>query len=320
MQVIRGLHNLRPLHRGCVATLGNFDGVHLGHQALFRHLLACGEALALPSLVITFEPQPLEFLAPASAPSRLTRLREKVAAIAETRIDRLLVLLFGQRWADMEAEIFVELLLVEALGVRLLLVGDDFRFGRGRRGDVALLKDLGMRHGFAVERLSTLTCGSRRISSTRVREALTEGRLQDAADCLGRLYRICGRVVHGHQRGRLLGFPTANLNLHRRASPLHGVFAVWVHGLGTPRPGIANLGHHPTIDTIPKALLEVHLLNFSGDLYGTHLAVEFFAKLRDERRFPSLEALQQQIAADAAAARPLFLLPLLTFDPLTTHC
>ncbi|CAK0745145.1 bifunctional riboflavin kinase/FMN adenylyltransferase [Gammaproteobacteria bacterium] len=309
MQVIRGLHNLRPAHRGCVATLGNFDGVHLGHLALFRHLMARGKALALPSLVITFEPQPLEFLDPASSPSRLTRLREKAAVIAETGIDRLLVLPFGPQLANLAAEVFVESLLVEALAIRLLLVGDDFRFGRGRSGDFALLKALGIRHGFDVERLSTLTCDQQRISSTRIREALTSGRLGDAADCLGRPYRMCGRVVHGSRRGRQLGFPTANLDLHRRVSPLQGVFAVWVHGLGTPRPGVANLGHRPTIDAIPKTLLEVHLLDFSGDLYGTHLAVEFFAKLRNERRFPSLEALQQQMASDAAFARTLLGIP-----------
>ena len=211
-----------------MATIGNFDGVHLGHQAVFRNLIEKGRELDEPSVVITFEPQPQEYFSPGQAPARLTRLREKLLAIEETGIERVLLLEFNKRLAAVEAEAFVERILVQGLGVQFLYVGDDFRFGRGRHGDFQMLCDLGRSHSFAVETMHTFRLSDDRVSSTRVREALTLGDLETARHLLGRPYRICGRVAHGDKRGRTIGFPTANVDLHRRVSPVHGVFAVRV--------------------------------------------------------------------------------------------
>ncbi|MBK1645933.1 riboflavin biosynthesis protein RibF [Thiocapsa imhoffii] len=307
MRLIRGLHNLRPSDRGCVATIGNFDGVHLGHRAVFQRLLDQGQALGLPATVITFEPQPMEFFAPESAPPRLTRLREKLAAIADCGIERVMVLEFGPRLADMEAPIFVQRLLRDGLGVRFLLVGDDFRFGRGRAGDFALLQTMGQAsasgEGFEVADLHTITHGTERVSSTRVREALGRGDLEYARHLLGRPYRMQGRVAHGAKRGRGIGFPTANIDLRRRVTPLRGVYAVLVHGLGLePLPGVANVGTRPTVKGSDYRL-EVHLFDFDADIYGRHLEVEFCLKLREEKRFESFAALKEQIQIDAHAAR-----------------
>ncbi len=304
MKVIRGLHNLRPPHRGCVATIGNFDGVHLGHRSVFQRLLRRGRELGLPATVITFEPQPLEVLAPEAAPARLTRLREKLAAIEDCGIDRVVLLGFGPRLAAMEPRTFVRELLVEGLGVTCLLVGDDFRFGRGRVGDIELLRAMGGELGFRVEDLDTITHEMERISSTRIREALARGDLEQAHHLLGRPYRICGRVVHGDRRGRSLGFPTANIGLHRRVSPLSGVYAVIVEGVAESGwPGVANVGVRPTVGGESRYLLEVHLFDFDRDIYGRHAQIEPRLKLRDERRFASLDDLKRQIARDASAAR-----------------
>ena len=306
MQLVRGLHNLRQAHRGCVATIGNFDGVHLGHQAVFARLCELGRRLGEPATVVTFEPQPQEYFVPEAAPARLTRFREKVAAIRATGVDRLLVLEFGARLAAMPAEAFVADLLVGTLGIRHLYVGDDFRFGQGRRGDVALLRQAGERHGFAVDRLDTVAHENARISSSRIRAALDEGDFATAAACLGRPYRICGRVVHGRKLGRGIGFPTANVDLHRRVSPVRGVFAVQVHGIDrAPLPGVANVGNRPTVDGGSQDRLEVHLFDFARDVYGAHVEVEFVRKIREERKFPSFEDLRRQIELDARAAREI---------------
>lgn len=308
MRLIRGLHNLRSADRGCVATIGNFDGVHLGHRTVFQRLLACGRQLKLPATVITFEPQPMEFFAPDAAPARLTRLREKLGAIRNDGIEQVMLLEFGPKLAAMDARTFVQRLLIDGLGVRFLLVGDDFRFGQGRSGDYLLLRSMGEEAartgaGFEVENLHTITHGEERISSTRVREALAQGDLEQARHLLGRPYRIEGRVAHGDKRGQAIGFPTANLNLHRRFSPLRGVYAVIVHGLGPdPQPGVANVGTRPTVNG-QDCRLEVHLFDFNEVLYGRHIQVEFRFKLRDEKRFDSFDALKQQIQLDSAAAR-----------------
>jgi len=304
MRVIRGLQNLRPRHRGCVATIGNFDGVHLGHRAVFQRLLAKGRELGLPATVITFEPQAMEYFAPDAAPPRLTRLREKLAALSDCGIEQVMLLEFGPRLARMDAREFVRDLLVNGLEARHLLVGDDFRFGRGREGDYRLLETMGEEHGFAVEDLHTITHGEERVSSTRIREALARGDLELARHLLGRPYRICGRIGHGDKRGRTIGFPTANINLHRRVSPLRGVFAVMVEGVAErPLSGVANIGTRPTLAGEPRYLLEVHLFDFAGDLYGRHAEVEFRLRLRDEKKFGSFEELKTQIERDAAAAR-----------------
>ncbi|MCB2262447.1 MAG: bifunctional riboflavin kinase/FAD synthetase [Candidatus Thiosymbion ectosymbiont of Robbea hypermnestra] len=310
MKVIRGLHNLTSLHRGSVATIGNFDGVHLGHKAVFGRLLAEGRALCLPATVITFEPQAMEYFAPDAAPARLTRLREKLAALADCGVEQVMLLEFGPRLARMGAREFVRRLLVDGLGARHLLVGDDFRFGHGREGDFRLLRAMGREHGFAVENLHTITHGDQRVSSTRIREALARGEFEVARRLLGRTYRICGRVAHGNQRGRDMGFPTANLNLRRRVSPLCGVYAVLAGGIADhPWPGVANLGTRPTVEGSARSLLEVHLFDFAGDLYGRHLEVEFRRKLRDERKFGSFAELKAQIGRDAVTARELLGVP-----------
>ncbi len=307
MQVIRGLHNLRSEHRGCVATIGNFDGVHLGHQAVFRHLREQAEALGLPATVVTFEPQPQEFFSPESAPARLTRMREKLHAIATAKIDRVVLLEFGPRLANMEAGEFVQRLLVQGLDVRYLFVGDDFRFGKGRSGDIGLLRSVGKEHDFEVENMNTFAVGKERVSSTLIREALANGDLEAASHYLGRPYRICGRVGHGDERGRTIGFPTANIDLHRKVSPLHGVFAVRVGGLGDEQlPGVANIGNRPTVEGDTRHLLEVHLFDFNRDIYGEHLDVEFCKRLRDEKKFADFEQLMHQIERDALAARDFF--------------
>jgi riboflavin kinase/FMN adenylyltransferase len=309
MQLIRGLHNLKPEHRGCVATIGNFDGVHLGHQAVFAELLAEGRRLGLPACVISFEPQPLEFFAPQRAPARLTGLREKLQAVAASGIERVLLLEFNPHLAAMTAEDFVQRILADGLGVRHLYVGDDFRFGQGRGGDKALLLRMGQQLGFAVDNLCTRSLDGERISSTRIRAALEQGDLALAAACLGRPYRVCGRVIHGAKRGRTIGFPTANLDLKRRVCPLQGVFAVRLGGIYPDQalPGVANIGNRPTVSGPARHLLEVHLFDFNEDIYGRHLQVEFVAQLRDERRFASFEALRQQIEHDSQEARRLLL-------------
>ena len=306
MLLIRGLHNLRAVHRGCVATIGNFDGVHLGHQAVLNALTARARAAGVPSLVITFEPQPMEFFQPAQAPARLTRLREKLEAIACCGIDRVLLIRFNADFAGIEASAFVREVLVDKLGIQHLYVGDDFRFGQDRAGDFALLRAMGRGHGFGVESLDTVADEGERISSTRVRQALQDGDLAHAERCLGRRYRICGRVAHGHKRGRTIGFPTMNVALLRRSTPLRGVFAVSALGVtDVPLPGVANIGNRPTLKGDNRFLLEVHLLDFAGELYGRHVEVDFIERIRDEHKFESFDALRAQIGRDVQRARAI---------------
>jgi len=303
MKIIRGIHNLRSEHRGCVATIGNFDGVHLGHQAVLGQLAVKADELCLPLTVVTFEPQPQEYFQPEAAPPRLTRLREKVQALRRYAVDRLLVLRFDGAFAAQEPQAFIDRVLVDGLGVRYLVIGDDFRFGRQRAGDFDRLVAAGREDGFEVVNMHTFSLDSARVSSTRVREALGAGDLNAAEKLLGRPYRMSGRVAHGDKLGRTLGFPTANIHLHRQATPLRGVFAVELYGVhGEPLPGVANLGTRPTACGL-RTLLEVHLFDFTGDIYGAHVHVEFLHKLRDERRFDSFDALKAQIRLDAQQAR-----------------
>lgn len=306
MEFIRGLHNLRPRHRGCVATIGNFDGVHRGHQAVIGQLADKARQLRLPTLVMLFEPQPQEFFRREAAPARLMRLREKLQTLASYRVDRVLCVRFDEKFAALPPEDFIERILVQGLAVRYLVVGDDFRFGAGRRGDFSLLERAGERHGFEVAHRHTVTIDGARVSSTRIRERLAAGDLAGAEKLLGRRYRLCGRVAHGDKLGRRLGIPTANIPLHRPASPLQGIFVVEVYGLkDEPLPGVASVGTRPTVGGT-RYLLEVHLLDFAGDLYGAHLSVDFLKKLRDEERFESLAALKQHMLADIEAARAFF--------------
>ncbi|EMR13817.1 riboflavin kinase / FMN adenylyltransferase [Methylophaga lonarensis MPL] len=305
--IIRGFHNLpSTTDNGCVATIGNFDGVHLGHQAVLNQLAMKADMLHLPAVVITFEPQPFEYFVPEKAPARLTRFREKVEALRAYSIRHLCVLRFNRQLADMSAEMFIQRLLVEGLQVRYLVVGDDFRFGKGRRGDFALLQQAGRAHGFQVVNMHTFAVDQMRVSSTRIREALNQGDLGLAEKLLGRPYRMSGRVAHGDKRGRQLGFPTANIYLHRHKVPLSGVYAVQLFGIDEePVNGVANIGVRPTIGG-GKALLEVHLFDFNREIYGAHVQVYFLSKLRDEGKFSSLEQLSQQIRKDAQQARDYF--------------
>ncbi|WP_341707523.1 bifunctional riboflavin kinase/FAD synthetase [Halopseudomonas sp.] len=303
MELVRGLHNLRPRHRGCVATIGNFDGVHVGHQAILSRLRAHSERLGLPGCVVIFEPQPREFFAPDAAPPRLTRLREKLTLLQQNGVDRVLCLAFNRRLRELSAEQFVQQVLIDGLGVRHLEVGDDFRFGCDRSGDFAFLQQSGSEHGFTVEAANTVAENGERISSSRLRQVLADGDFILASLLLGRPFSITGRVVYGQQLGRTIGAPTANVQLKRVNPPLHGVYRVSVELDGVVRKGVANIGKRPSVSGDGKAHLEVHLFDFAGDLYGRRLTVVFHQKLRDEKRFDSLDALQAAIEADFAAAR-----------------
>ncbi|KJJ99576.1 MULTISPECIES: bifunctional riboflavin kinase/FAD synthetase [Pseudomonas] len=303
MQLVRGLQNLRPLHRGCVATIGNFDGVHRGHQAILARLRERAVALGVPSCVVIFEPQPREYFAPDSAPARLARLRDKVALLAAEGVDRVLCLAFNQRLSKLSAAEFVDTILVDGLGVKHLEVGDDFRFGCDRVGDFEFLQQAGLSQGFTVEAAQTVEQEGLRVSSTQVRSALAKADFALAERLLGRPYRISGRVLHGQKLARQLGTPTANIQLKRHRVPLTGVYLVSVELDGKAWPGVANIGVRPTVSGDGRAHLEVHLLDYAGDLYGRRLTVEFHHKLRDEQRFASLEALKSAIDADIAAAR-----------------
>ncbi len=309
MQLIRGLHNLKSEHRNCAVTIGNFDGVHHGHQALLRLLAETARAKNIPACLMSFDPLPHEYFSRQKPAPRLTSARERYTSIAELdealRPDMLLILRFESGLARLTAEEFVSKVLVDALGVRAVVIGDDFRFGSGRTGDFDFLKTAGERYGFEVLALSTHNVDNMRVSSTGVRQALLEDRLQDAERMLGRPYRICGRVAHGDKRGRTIGFPTANIRLNRPALPLSGVYTVTLCSpeLGDV-PGIANIGKRPTVDGV-RDQLEVHLFDFDKDIYGMNICVSFHNKIRDEKKFDSFEALRQQIALDCDKAREM---------------
>jgi len=292
----------------CVLTIGNFDGVHRGHQALLERLMAKARSLSLPAVVLTFEPHPRELFAPDQAPARLTSLREKLKLMERCGVDRVYVCHFNARFAALSAEDFIERILVRGLAVRHLFVGDDFLFGKGRRGDFALLQGAGQVHGFGVEAMHTIEWQGERVSSSFVREVLAEGDIEHAARLLGRAYCISGRVVHGEKIGRQLGYPTANVQLKRKRLPLAGVFVVRVDGIAAQSlPGVSSLGVRPTIGAGLKPVLEVHLLDFEQSLYGAHVSVNFLHKLRDEVRYDSLDALKAQIARDVENSRTYFL-------------
>lgn len=306
-KIIRGFHNLPAASQGCVATIGNFDGVHLGHQAVLTQLAMKGDTLGLPAVVITFEPQANEFFSPENAPARLSRFREKVEALRAYSIQQLCVLRFNQKLAQMSAQDFIQRLLVDGLNVRYLVVGDDFRFGKDRQGDFALLQQAGQQFGFQVVNMHTFAVDQIRVSSTRIREALKAGDLMLAEKLLGRPYRMSGRVAHGDKRGRTMGFPTANIHLHRCKVPLSGVYAVQLFGIdGEPIAGVANVGVRPTVSGDNKALLEVHLFDFDRDIYGEHVQVHFLHKLRDENKFANLAELIAQIKQDCQQAKNYF--------------
>jgi riboflavin kinase / FMN adenylyltransferase len=302
MELIRGLLNLHQRERGCAVTIGTYDGVHLGHQALLRRLKEHATQLALPTVVLTFEPTPREYLAPDAPPARLTSLRERWRILEGMDLDALLLLRFGERLRNLSGEAFAGLL-ARDIGARTVVVGHDFRFGCNGEATAPMLADAGKRLGFVVDVVPPVTLDGARVSSSGVREALKRSDFTLAERWLGRPYSMRGRVVHGQRLGRDLGFPTANLRIERRRTPLQGIFAVRVHGVETtPLRGVASLGTRPTVGGI-QTLLEVHVFDFSADLYGREIEVEFVAKLRDEENYPTLDALVAQIHRDVAEAR-----------------
>jgi riboflavin kinase/FMN adenylyltransferase len=302
VRVFRGLP--AAADREVALTIGNFDGVHRGHQAMLARLIEAADDLALPSAVLTFDPHPREFFAPHAAPPRLSTLRGKLERFAAQGIERVFVARFDGALAGLAPEAFIDDVLGRRLGARWVLVGEDFRFGRARAGDLAALR--GAARAFSVEAMRTVVVDGERASSTTVRDALAAGDFARAARLLGRPYTLAGRVAHGAKLGRTLGFPTANLRLTQRP-PLSGVFAVRVHGIATePRAGVASLGVRPTVTDQGAPLLEVFLFDFDQPLYGRRIVVEFLHKLRDEARFPDLDALTRQMHRDAAQAREFF--------------
>lgn len=306
MQLVRGLANCKADGRGLAVAIGNFDGVHLGHQALVRAAGARAAASGARTAVLTFEPHPREFLAPSSAPPRLMRLFEKCAALAALGVERLIVLRFDAKLQCQTPDEFIGRVLCQGLDTRHVVVGEGFRFGSGRSGSIETLAAAGARRGFEVRTVPSVLEDGERVSSTRVRAALGAGDLALAARLLGRPYALAGRVVPGERLGRRLGYPTANVRLHRRSAPLAGIFAAQVRGIAgrDPAAAVASLGTRPTIGGT-ELLLEAHVFDFDGDLYGRRISVEFIAKLRDEEKFPSLDAMVAQMHADAARAREI---------------
>jgi riboflavin kinase/FMN adenylyltransferase len=300
--VIRGLPS--SLGNPVALTIGIFDGVHRGHQAMLSRLIEAAEDLALPSAVLTFDPHPREFFAPGSAPPRVSSLRSKLECFSDLGVERAYVARFDARMASLAPGQFIDEVLVRRLHVRWVLVGEDFRFGKGRAGDISTLRAAGT--SFSVEAMRTVSVEGERVSSTAVRHALTAGDLVRAAALLGRPFTITGRVAHGAKLGRTLGYPTANIRL-QRVPPVSGVFAVRVHGLGPlPLQGAASVGLRPTVTEAGEPILEVFIFDFDQQIYGRRVAVEFVHKLRDEERLPDLDILAHRILGDVADARAFF--------------
>ena len=305
MRIVRSVP--RAASSPIALTIGNFDGVHLGHQAMLSRLCDAARARALPPCAMTFEPHPREFFAPDQAPARLTTLREKLERIKEQGLERTHVLRFDYKLAQVPADEFIERVLVQGLGVRYLLVGDDGRFGARRAGDFALLSSRSAQLGYEVDAMTSVMIDGERASSTAVRKTLEAGDMARAARLLGRAYSISGTVVHGDALGRELGYPTANVRITHNRPPLMGIFAVELHRAGeAPARGVASLGVRPTVKRDGAPVLEVFLLDFDGDLYGSRVRVDFLHKFRDEQKFADLAALQRQIADDVAATRDFF--------------
>jgi len=302
MQLVRGIHNIQPEDFGCVLTIGNFDGVHKGHQRVISALVAKAKALNCVAAVLVFEPQPQELFAPDQAPARLCRLRDKYSLLAELGVQRLICVNFTHKFASQSAAQFIENLLVEKLGIKHLIVGDDFHFGKNRVGDFAMLSEAGKTFGFDVTDTASCKMANCRVSSTAIREALEQDNLAAVESMLGRPYSIIGKVFHGDKRGRELGFPTANVLLKRRNSPLNGVFAVKVKTINGFFNGVANIGARPTINGV-RQQLEVHIFNFNDNIYGQCIEVVIKKKLRQVMKFESLTALTAQIKLDSEQAK-----------------
>lgn len=309
MLIFRALQS--PDKQPVALTIGNFDGVHLGHQALLARLLAEAKLRGIPSAVVIFEPHPREFFTPAQAPARLTSLREKLELLAELGVDRVHICRFNGKFAQMSASDFIDAL-HKKLAVQYVLIGDDFRFGSGRSGDFALMEKMAIQQGFKVEAMHSVLYDGLRVSSTAIRATLASGHMRAAKRFLGRPYSISGRVVHGDKLGREIGFPTANVHMKHNRPPLAGIFVVRVTSSQKggdhipPLHGAASLGVRPTVHANGRAVLEIHLLDFAQEIYGQHLCVEFLHKLRDEEKYPDIKSLTQQIALDVENTRKWF--------------
>ena len=306
MEFIRGLYNLKPEHRGCVATIGTFDGVHLGHQRVLRQVKLKALMQGLPAVVVLFEPQPLEYFAKDQAPRRITRLREKLLLLEQHGIDRVLCLRFDAKLLSLSPHDFIQQLLVSGLAVSHFVVGDDFRFGKGRMGNYGLLQSEGLIHGFDVENTQTCELDGERVSSTRIRNALEVHDLAAVRRFIGRPFIVTGKVAYGQQLGRKLGVPTANIRLQKPRPALQGVYATLVHGLlDKPIASVANIGYRPTLVGV-QPQLEVHLFDFSDDFYGKTISVEICQFIRSEKKFEGLTQLQTQIKLDMQTAKDFF--------------
>ena len=306
MKLIRGIHNLKSRLPTCVATIGNFDGVHLGHQHVIKQLKAVAEIRNQPTVVLIFEPQPVEFFIPQQAPRRLSRLRDKIKQMTDVGIDYLVCLQFNRQLANLSAEDFVRKILVERLNIKHLVIGDDFCFGKNRSGDFNYLKQCGEQFDFDVENTHTLMIDNERVSSTRIRQCLANDDMISTRQLMGRPYTLSGKVAHGKKLGRQLGFPTINLKMGNRALAVHGIFAVLVKGLDNRvLRGVASIGTRPTVNGT-GTILEVYILNFNEQIYGMCVDIEFLHKLRNEEKFDSLNALTVQINQDINHAQEYF--------------
>ena len=303
MQLIRQLSSLGSGNHQSVVAIGNFDGVHIGHQSVIRQLRHHADQLGLPAVVLTFDPLPLEHFTPGSAPARLTDFRLKLELLDQLSVDKVLCLRFGESLASLSAQAFVKDLLVDGLGIKRIIAGDDFRFGKNREGNLDLLNQAGANYGFEVIPADTFHYNGVRVSSSLVRGYLAIGDFSHASTLLGRPYKISGRVIHGDKRGRTLGYPTANLAMKRKNSPLSGVYAVRVHGLDDViYDGVASIGTRPVFNG-DRVLLETYIFEFNQQIYGQRISVEFLKHLRDERDFPTVEALCEQMQKDEKRAR-----------------
>lgn len=304
MQLMRGFPHLKPFTKGCVLSIGNFDGVHSGHKTVIEKLVLQSRAMDLPVVIMLFEPQPLEFFLGDNAPSRLMRLREKVIQLKRLPVDNLLVVKFDKTIANYKAEDFVKDFLADKLNVKHLIIGDDFHFGKARRGNFTLLKKMGQELGFKVEDTQSFIVDKNRVSSTQIRDALSAGDLSKAKRMLGRDYSVCGRVAYGNKIGRTIGFPTANIQMLRKNAPISGVFAVTMTGIDNKEIlGIANVGTRPTVGGENKVILETHLFDFNQDIYGQYVEIHFKQKIRNEICFESLNDLKIQIEKDCMIAK-----------------
>jgi riboflavin kinase / FMN adenylyltransferase len=306
MRLIRGLNNLTPNQRGAVLTIGNFDGIHLGHQAMLKSLVSHARQASRPSMLMLFEPSPNEYFNAQTAPGRLSTIREKTELLRTLNIDYLLRVRFNPRFSHLSATAFIDEVLMQQLQIHHLMIGEDFHFGHQRQGNIQLLRQAAKQHGFSMTVFPSYCLDSKRISSSLIREYLAAGNLTAAAQLLGRPYTMSGRVVHGCKRGQVLGTPTANILPKRLHLPISGVFIAKVTGItAQPLPAVAHIGQQPSVGG-QRPRLEVHILNFKADIYGRQLTVNFLEKIRDVKKFPSIEALSHAIQQDIITTKRYF--------------